>query len=73
LYTANKIRKFIRRPRGKSGYGYKRHSDDYLYKRLDSMGKGRGSLWANDPSLSRGHKEKVSPLPVFSKSVFGKN
>jgi len=34
LYTANKVRKFMRRRRGKSGYGYKRYSDDYLYKRL---------------------------------------
>jgi len=34
LFTANKVRKFMRRRRGKSGYGYKRYSDDYLYKRL---------------------------------------
>ena len=34
LYAANKVRKFMRRRRGKSGYGYKRYSDDYLYERL---------------------------------------
>jgi len=34
LYTANKVRKFMRRRRGKSGYGYKEYPDDYLYNRL---------------------------------------
>ena len=34
LYTANKVRKFMRRKRHKSGYGYKEYSEDYLYKGL---------------------------------------
>jgi hypothetical protein len=34
LYTANKVRKFMRRRQNKPGYGYKRYSDEYLYKRL---------------------------------------
>ena len=34
LYVANKVRKFMRRRRGKSGYGYKEYPRDYLYKRL---------------------------------------
>ena len=34
LYGANKVRKFMRRRRNKSGYGYKDYPDDYLYKRL---------------------------------------
>jgi len=34
LYAANKVRKFMRRRGGKSGYGYKKYPDDYLYKRL---------------------------------------
>lgn len=33
-YTANKVRKFMRRRRGKSGYGYKEYSDSYLYNKL---------------------------------------
>lgn len=33
-YTANKVRKFMRRRRGKAGYGYKEYPDDYLYNRL---------------------------------------
>ena len=34
LYAARKVRKFMRRRRGKSGYGYKKYPDDYLYNRL---------------------------------------
>ena len=34
LYAAKKVRKFMRRRRGKSGYGYKNYPDDYLYNRL---------------------------------------
>jgi len=34
LYAAKKVRKFMRRRRGKSGYGYKKYPDDYLYNRL---------------------------------------
>jgi len=34
LYAAKKVRKFMRRRRGKSGYGYKRYPDSYLYSRL---------------------------------------
>ena len=34
LYAAKKVRKFMRRRRGKSGYGYKEYPDDYLYNRL---------------------------------------
>jgi len=34
LYTAKKVRKFMRRRRNKSGYGYKEYPDDYLYNRL---------------------------------------
>ena len=34
LYGANKVRKFMRRRRNKSEYGYKEYSDEYLYKRL---------------------------------------
>ena len=34
LYVANRVRKFMRRRRNKSGYGYKKYSDDYLYGRL---------------------------------------
>jgi RNA-directed DNA polymerase len=34
LYGASKVRKFMRRRRNKSGYGYKDYPDDYLYKRL---------------------------------------
>ncbi|MBE0479203.1 group II intron reverse transcriptase/maturase [Candidatus Aerophobetes bacterium] len=34
LYTANKVRKFIRRRKNKSGYGYKWYSDGYLYNGL---------------------------------------
>lgn len=33
-YTANKVRKFMRRRRNKSGYGYKEYPDDYLYNKL---------------------------------------
>jgi len=33
-YIANKVRKFMRRRRNKSGYGYKEYPEDYLYKRL---------------------------------------
>jgi len=34
LYVANKVRKFMRRRRGKAGYGYKEYPDEYLYKEL---------------------------------------
>jgi len=34
LYAAKKVRKFMRRRRGKSGYGYKEYPDNYLYNRL---------------------------------------
>ena len=34
LYAAKKVRKFMRRRRNKSGYGYKKYPDDYLYKKL---------------------------------------
>jgi len=34
LYAAKKVRKFMRRRRGKSGYGYKEYPNDYLYNRL---------------------------------------
>jgi group II intron reverse transcriptase/maturase len=34
LYTAKKVRKFMRRRRQKSGYGYKEYSDFYLYQQL---------------------------------------
>ncbi len=34
LYAAKKARKFMRRRRGKSGYGYKKYLDEHLYKKL---------------------------------------
>lgn len=34
LYAAKKVRKFMRRRRNKSGYGYKEYPDDYLYHKL---------------------------------------
>jgi len=34
LYVADKVRKFMRRRRGKSGYGYKEYPDNYLYNEL---------------------------------------
>lgn len=34
LYMANKVRKFMRRRRDKSGYGYKAYPDEYLYNKL---------------------------------------
>ena len=34
LYAAKKVRKFMRRRRNKSGYGYKEYPDNYLYNRL---------------------------------------
>lgn len=34
LYTAKKVRKFMRRHRQKKGYGYKEYTDFYLYQRL---------------------------------------
>lgn len=34
LYVANKVRKFMRRRRNKSGYGYKEYPDEYLYNKL---------------------------------------
>ena len=33
-YTAQRIRKFMRRHRGKIGYGYKQYPDAFLYQRL---------------------------------------
>ena len=46
LYTANKVRKFMRRRRGKSGYGYKQYPEDYLYNKLGVYRDYRLS-WAN--------------------------
>lgn len=34
LYVRNKVRKFMMRRRNKSGYGYKRYPDEYLYNKL---------------------------------------
>ena len=34
LYTVQKVRKFMRRRRGKSGYGYKEYPEEFLYRRL---------------------------------------
>jgi len=34
LYVANKVRKFMMRRRNRSGYGYKRYPDEYLYGKL---------------------------------------
>ncbi len=34
LYVGQKVRKFMRRRRGRSGYGYKRYTDEYLYGEL---------------------------------------
>jgi len=34
LYGANRVRRFMRRRRKRSGYGYKEYPDNYLYKRL---------------------------------------
>ena len=34
LYVANKVRKFMMRRRNRSGYGYKRYPDEYLYSKL---------------------------------------
>ena len=34
LYAAKKVRKFMRKRRNKSGYGYKKYPDDYLYNKL---------------------------------------
>jgi len=34
LYAAKKVRKFMRRQRNKSGYGYKKYPDSYLYNKL---------------------------------------
>lgn len=45
LYTANKVRKFMMRRRKRSGYGYKRYTDEYLYKKLGLYGDYRLS-WA---------------------------
>ena len=33
-YTAQRIRKFMRRHRGKAGYGYKQYPDTFLYQKL---------------------------------------
>ena len=34
LYAAKKVRKFMRKRRNKSGHGYKKYPDDYLYNKL---------------------------------------
>ena len=34
LYVAKRVKKFMRRRRGKSGYGYKEYPDNYLYNEL---------------------------------------
>jgi group II intron reverse transcriptase/maturase len=34
LYVRNKVRKFMMRRRNKSGYGYKKYPDEYLYNKL---------------------------------------
>lgn len=34
LYTADKVRKFMMRRRNKSGYGFKKYPDGYLYNKL---------------------------------------
>jgi len=34
LYVADRVRKFMRRRRGKSGYGYKEYPEKYLYRDL---------------------------------------
>jgi len=34
LYAAKKVRKFMRKRRNKSGYGYKKYPDSYLYNKL---------------------------------------
>jgi len=34
FYAGKKVRKFMRRRRNKSGYGYKKYPDSYLYNRL---------------------------------------
>ena len=38
LYTAKKVRKFMRRRRNKAGYGYKEYPDEYLYRKLGLYG-----------------------------------
>jgi len=35
FYTAQRIRKFMRRHRGKVGYGYKQYPDTFLYQKLE--------------------------------------
>ena len=41
LYGANRVRKFMRRRRNKSRYGYKEYPDEYLYRRLGLYGDYR--------------------------------
>jgi group II intron reverse transcriptase/maturase len=45
FYTAQRIRKFMRRHRGKAGYGYKQYPDTYLYQKLGLYNDYR-VLWA---------------------------
>ncbi|GAH27706.1 unnamed protein product [marine sediment metagenome] len=45
LYGASKVRKFMRRRRNKSGYGYNEYPGDYLYKRL-GLYRGYRLSWA---------------------------
>jgi len=45
FYTAQRIRKFMRRRRMRSGYGYKPYTDTYLYERLGLYNDYRVS-WA---------------------------
>lgn len=45
FYTAQRIRKFMRRHRGKAGYGYKQYPDIYLYQKIGLYNDYRVS-WA---------------------------
>lgn len=45
FYTAQRIRKFMRRHRGKTGYGYKQYPDTFLYQKLGVYNDYRVS-WA---------------------------
>ncbi|MFH1562749.1 MAG: group II intron maturase-specific domain-containing protein [Nitrospirota bacterium] len=44
-YIANKVRKFMRRRRKKSGYGYKEYPEDYLYNKL-GLYRDYSLIWA---------------------------
>jgi len=45
FYTAQRIRKFMRRHRGEVGYGYKQYPDTFLYQKLGVYNDYR-VLWA---------------------------